>query len=397
VSARPGERRAHGRAVAATTAGLLLALVLPSEGCSGLTARRPEAEVEHPGPAGVVHIAWRAEIHTHHLFEAAPAEAAAGAIAGQRLIIGSRAGTVSGVDIHDGHIDWVSKLSGGIDSKARLDVRRRQVYIGTDEGRFCAIDPDTGKTRWSYVSKGTIDQPAEIGPDALVYMATSADRVVALEADTGKWRWQYDRETPEGFTIHGYGAPRLVGKALLAGFADGYLVSLQPATGEVIWARSLASGSEQFVDVDSTPATDGAGVVFAASYSGGLYALDAKDGNTRWRMALEGAGPLSLIDGQLFVPTPHNGLHAIRADGQTLWRQGLANAGDVTAPQVLGHYLVFSGCRAGMFVVDRFEGRLLEVFNPGQGICAPPTLDPQQPGRLYVLSNGGTLYALDLD
>jgi hypothetical protein len=56
---------------------------------------------------------------------------------------------------------------------------------------------------------------------------------------------------------------------------------------------------------------------------------------------------------------------------------------------------VFSGSRAGLFVVNRATGELVEIFNPGHGICAAPTID-EAARRLYVLSNGGALYRLDL-
>jgi outer membrane protein assembly factor BamB len=280
--------------------------------------------------------------------------------------------------------------------------------------------------RWSYRGKGAIERAPEFsrargggdGAGELVYFATASDRVYALEAATGKWRWQYERETPEGFTIHGYAGPRLHGNQLLAGFADGYLVSLAAASGEVQWARSLASVSDQFVDVDSTPALahgDGDGdngdnaaagptadvrgadahTAYVSSYSGGLYALDARDGNVRWRLPVEGAGAVTLADDRLYFAAPRQGVHATDATGRVLWRQGLTAAGDLSRPQVRGRYLIFSGSRAGMFVVDRGNGELLDVFNPGQGVCAAPTLDPAT-GRLYVLSNGGSLYALDL-
>jgi outer membrane protein assembly factor BamB len=152
--------------------------------------------------------------------------------------------------------------------------------------------------------------------------------------------------------------------------------------------------SDQFVDVDSTPILD-RGTVYAASYSGGVYGLDGNDGAVRWRLPTEGAGPLSLIGGRLYFAAPRAGLHAITTDGQILWRQGLADAGDVTAPLALGRYLVFSGSRGGLFIVDAANGDLLEIFNPGQGICAAATLDGDGT-RLYILSNGGTLYALEV-
>ncbi|MES1209571.1 MAG: PQQ-binding-like beta-propeller repeat protein [Pseudomonadota bacterium] len=363
-----------------------------TSGCASVTVREKTAE-QRVAPAGIIHVRWRTELHAHKLFEPQPEECAAGALAGDRLVIGSRAGLIAGVRTTDGHVDWATAATGGIDSPARFDEKRGQVYIGADDGSFYAVDPANGRVRWSYRAKGAIEREPEFGPDA-VYVATAADRVIALDAGTGKWRWQYERETPDGFTIHGYGAPRLHGSQLLVGFADGNLVSLQAASGEIAWARSLAAVSEQFVDVDSTPILRG-DMIFAASYSGGVYGLDGKDGAVRWRLGTEGAGPLSLIGGRLFFAAPREGLHAVSADGQILWRQGLADAGDLTAPLALGPYLLFSGSRGGLFVVEAASGELLEIFNPGQGICAGATLDPDG-HRIYLLSNGGTLYALEI-
>lgn len=350
-------------------------------------------DVSHAAPAGIVHVRWRTELHTHKLFEPQPEECASGAIAGDRLVIGSRGGSIVGVRLTDGHVDWATPASGGIDSPARFDAKRGQVYLGADDGSFYAVDPRDGRVRWTYHAKGSIEREAEFSGNA-VYVATAADRVVSLDAATGKWRWQYERETPDGFTIHGYGSPRLRDGHLLVGFADGNLVALQTTSGEVAWARSLAAVSDQFVDVDSTPILDGDSL-YAASYSGGVYGLDARDGSVRWRLPTEGVGPLSLIGGRLYFAAPREGLHAVSTDGQILWRQGLADAGDLTAPLSLDRYLIFSGSRGGLFVVDAQNGDLLEIFDPGSGICAGATLGTGGP-RIYVLSNGGTLYAIDI-
>ena len=363
-------------------------------GCASLTTRSAAPADDRVAPAGIVHVRWRTELHPHHFFEARPEECSSGAIAGNRLVIGSRAGTIVGVSTADGHVDWATPASGGIDSDARFDSARQQVYLGGDDGAFYAVDPQDGKIRWSYRAKGAIEKQPEIGKDA-VYVATSADRVIALDATTGKWRWQYERETPDGFTIHSYAGPRLSGTQLVLGFGDGYLVSLQAASGEVVWAHSLAGTSEQFVDVDTTPVLAG-DAILAASYSGGVYAVDAKDGNTRWRLPTEGAGPLTLIDGRLYFAAPREGLHAVaQKDAQILWRQALADSGDLSAPMAVGPYLVLSGSRGGLFIVEPLTGKVLEVFNPGQGICASATYDPERK-LIYVLSNGGTLYALEI-
>jgi len=385
--------RAAGQTRAPLATMVVAALVVAATGCAALTTREAKPSGERVGPAGIVHVRWRTELHAHKLFEPTPQECASGALAGDRLVIGSRASSIVGVRLTDGHIDWATQTSGGIDGPARFDAKRGQVVLGADDGSLYAVGAADGRIRWTYRAKGAIEREVEIGPET-VYVATSADRVVALDAGTGKWRWQYERETPDGFTIHGYGSPRLRGQQLLVGFADGNLVALQSASGEVAWARSLAAVSDQFVDVDSTPIVDRE-TIYAASYSGGVYGLDARDGAVRWRLGTEGAGPLSLLGGRLYFVARREGLHAISTDGQILWRQGLADAGDLTAPLALGRYLVFSGSRGGLFIVDAANGDLLEVFNPGQGICASATLSADGT-RIYVLSNGGTLYALEI-
>ncbi len=365
--------------------------LLAVAGCASATVRRADPAESPTHPAGVLQVAWRTTLHAHGPFEPSPEECASGVLAGGRLVIGSRAAAVVGVAPATGHVDWVTSISGGVDSAARLDPARGQVYVGADDGGFHAIDPATGALRWSYKGKGAIERPPELGVD-LVYAASAADRVVALEAATGKWRWQYERDTPEGFTVHGYAGPRLLGSNLLAGFADGYFVALTAAAGDVVWARSLATASDQFVDVDTTPTLLG-GSAFVSSYSGGLYAIDPRDGAVRWRIGIQGAGDVTASGGRLYFVAPRIGLHAAETDGRIIWRQGLSAAGDLTHPLIVGPYLVVSGSRAGLFVIDRATGNLLEVFNPGQGICAAATLDPANP-RLYVLSNGGQLYAL---
>jgi hypothetical protein len=67
------------------------------------------------------------------------------------------------------------------------------------------------------------------------------------------------------------------------------------------------------------------------------------------------------------------GPYAADLEGHIVWRQGLTQAGDLTTPLVIGPYLVFRQPRR-MFIVDRDNGTLLEIFNPGGGFARP--LDP---------------------
>jgi outer membrane protein assembly factor BamB len=336
---------------------------------------------------------WRLRLHEYPASEAQPEECATGVLVGSRLVIGSRAGKLVAVDVDSGQARWSQPLAGGMDGNVAYDAARGQLYVGTDDGILYAVRPDDGQTRWSYKTKGSLDRAPAMGPQG-VFLATSADRLVALDPETGGARWQYERETPEGFTIHGYAQPVLDGDRVLAGFSDGYVVALQADTGTLLWSRSLASASEQFVDVDATPIVR-AGVLYAASFSGGIYGLRAKDGEVLWRAAVNGTSALTLAGDRLYASAPKTGIVALSLAGNILWRQGLSDSGDITPPAEIGPYLVWSTSRDGLFIVERASGKLLQIFDPGRGMCAAPTIDVQRKA-LYVLSNNGTLYALGL-
>jgi outer membrane protein assembly factor BamB len=133
-----------------------------------------------------------------------------------------------------------------------------------------------------------------------------------------------------------------------------------------------------------------------ASFSGGVYGLRPKDGEVLWHTLIDGVAALSLGEEILYAVSAREGVAALSRQGNLLWRQGLPDAGDLTMPIEIGPYLVFSGSREGLFIVDRRSGKLLQIFDPARGMCAGPVLDRE--GRaLYVLANSGVLYALDLN
>jgi outer membrane protein assembly factor BamB len=378
--------------VAACPASVLLGAAVLATACSTATIRR-EVTAGHDYPAGVAQMRWHTTIHPHPQSESQPEECATGALVGRRLVLGSRGNAVVGVDVGTGAVTWSTRISGGVDGDARFDRSRGQVYVGSDDGHLYAIEPEQGTIRWSAKLRGAIEHSPEISPDDL-FVATAADRVFALDASDGKIRWQYERDPPEGFTIHGNAAPRRMGDVVYAGFSDGYLVALRAASGELVWSRSLAAASEQFVDVDATPLIDG-GQLYAASFSGGIYGLRGKDGEVLWHTLIDGTSALALGAGNLYAVSAREGVAALSRQGNILWRQGLPHAGDLTMPAEIGPYLVFSGSREGLFIVERRTGKLMQVFDPARGMCAAPTVDVE--GRaLYVLANSGALYALDL-
>lgn len=388
---RPRPRVGAGVPRAGRAAAALCGLALGA--CHGATARRaPDPALQAPG--GALSVRWHLDVNRRDLFAPRAEECATGVVAAGRLVLGSRAGKVLGIDLDRARVVWSRALGAGVDSEAVLDPETGFVLIGADDGALHALRVNDGRLAWSFQGEGGITQPA-VPAGTRVLVATARDKLYALDGRTGAQQWTYDREPPEGFTVHGYAAPAFADGTVYAGFSDGFLVALRAEGGELLWARSLALGAGAYADVDSTPVLAG-DLVIASSHSGGLFALSRDDGQVRWRVPVEGAGVQALVDDRLYFYAPRGGLHA--ADprtGEILWRHGLERAGEITPPRAAGPYLLFSSARGGLHVVEREGGRQVQVFDPSVGLCAGPALDPGH-GMAYLLSNGGRLYALSL-
>jgi outer membrane protein assembly factor BamB len=238
-----------------------------------------------------------------------------------------------------------------------------------------------------------------------VLVTSSQDTLFAVDAQTGKWTWQYKRDLPQGFTVRGASAPVAEDGLVYAGFADGFLVAVGLDDGVARWERRLTiSGGQQFKDVDSSPVLDEDGRLYAASYKDGVFALDAKTGDILWTSPRGGVTSL-ILRGDVLFCTGDGTLTAIEIrTGRALWSLDLSdrtpkgksnNAG--RAPIMTRGYVVVPTSTALAFV-DPSVGKVRAAWNPGRGVTATPTrfVSARGGNRLYVLTNLGTLYALQL-
>ncbi len=370
----------------------LAALLLAACGTTSASAPWERAN-DHDVGRPVLGFRWKKTIIDHR-FDHKPQEFAAplavpvGSGPGT-VYIGSHLGTFEALRARDGALVWRQKLGS---TSAEPLVDGTTVYVGTDAGEMYSLDALTGTIKWQYASKGQILRAPTLVNDLVVF-ASDADRVVALDRSSGKYRWQYERETPEEFTLHGHAGVAVAKDRLYAGFADGHVVALMPAAGEVAWVRSLAGEQRTFVDVDTTPLPRG-GDLFAASASGGLYALAIADGTEKWHQpSVKGVSHLASDGTRLYAAAAENGLYVLDYGGHLLWRQGFDGAGDPARPVIDGLYLFLATSERGLYILDKRDGTLLQSFNPGNGISAVPALEA---GNLYFLSNGGILYAMNV-
>jgi outer membrane protein assembly factor BamB len=373
----------------------LVCLAVPFYGCA---APVPNLTREvYVAPVEVVSVRWRRHLNEENAIlplnriEYKPQEFASATSDGERVFVGTSNKSFWAFSTRDGSILWRHPVGGAIAGRPLYVEETGAVYFGSDDGGMYALDAATGKERWVYRTHGPIAS-LPVYQDGMLFFMNGENRIYSLDAKSGGWRWQYDRESPDAFTIRGYPSPLVLGDRVYAGFSDGYLGCLQASNGEVIWARSLAGESTRFMDVDSTPLYY-RGLIFVSDYSTGVYALEPKDGSTRWRYDVEGAGSVAARGSRLYFTAAKAGLHALDIDGHLLWRQALSEGGELSRPEIVDRYVMVSASAGGTYFADAMTGRLYQFFFPGHGVTSPPATDGRQ---VYVLSNAGYFYALGL-
>jgi outer membrane protein assembly factor BamB len=170
------------------------------------------------------------------------------------------------------------------------------------------------------------------------------------------------------------------------------LAALQLDTGEMLWESDLSGGKTEFIDVDRQPVPAGSRV-YAASYDGGVFAVDKFSGEHIWRTPLTGVTDVVYGDQTLYVTTAGGRVVALGAeDGEPKWAFKFEEAAPVamTATQL---YLFVSTASGPIYALDRLTGYPLTTWNPSSGFNTSLVLGEN---GAYAYSNRGYLYGLDI-
>ena len=116
--------------------------------------------------------------------------------------------------------------------------------------------------------------PSPAAADGRIFFADSAGRVFALDQVTGKTIWRRELSSRVNTSL------LVIGKTVVAGTSDGYLVRLAVDTGEVASRLKLA-GLPYGTPISSPPLL----FMLVKSDQANLVALDTTTGKIRWQRA----------------------------------------------------------------------------------------------------------------
>lgn len=261
------------------------------------------------------------------------------------------------------------------------------VLVGSKNAHVFALGADDGKLQWrGEVSSEILGRPA--AGAGVVVVQTIDGRVFGLSARDGRRLWVETRTEP-ALSLRGTGSPLIVGKLVLAGFANGKLLAAELDTGRAVWERTVAEARgrnevERLVDVDSPPLASG-NLVFAVSYRGRIVALQIGDGRILWVREVSSYSGMAADQTNLYISDATGNVLAMdQRTGAVLWQQAKLRHRLPGPPALVGGYLA----------VGDFEG-YVHWLSPDSGAFVARARIGRVPIRGPGAVRGDTLFLQD--
>jgi len=316
------------------------------------------------------------------------------AIGGGKVIAADREGVVQGRDARTGSLLW--EVETQIPFSAGPSLAAGRIILGSSKAKVVALNSENGEQLWeATVSSEVLAVP--VIARGTVIVRTTAGEVVALDEKTGRRLWSYEHSVP-ALSIRGTGMPLVVKDHVIVGYDNGKLVALQLSNGKYVWETTIAmpkgrSEIERLVDLDVDP-IEIDGIIYIASYNGGISAVSASDGEVMWRNEkISSHTGLSYDSSHLYLSDSIGQVLQIeQSRGAGLWSQKELNYRKLTAPALYQNYVVVGDFEGYVHWLSTRDGRQLgriQITDTGIGV-KPVVAD----GIVYVYAKDGTLAAL---
>ena len=333
-------------------------------------------------------------------------------VIGESIYVADAYGLVAGLDRSTGRPTWSTRI-GQPYSKSFLNVTDRSdpafvtggvgvsadmIYVGTARGEVIALTAADGEERWRVSLTSEVLAPPTASRDA-VFAQSSDGNLFALDQATGQQNWVFHSQDPL-VTLRGTSSPVFNSGIVYAGFGNGLLVAIDEESGELIWEQtvSLPKGTselDRMVDVDGVPLVEASAVV-AAAHQGVTRAMRRADGQIIWEAEVSSTKALQSGYGLVFVVSDDSEVVALeQRDGTEAWRQESLSRRGLSDPLAFSNYIFVGDAGGFIHVLAQSDGRLV-ARRRLDGTAIQPTL-VHTDGVVYVQTQGGNLYALELE
>jgi outer membrane protein assembly factor BamB len=257
------------------------------------------------------------------------------------------------------------------------------------------LDPPFGSSLWSFQAGKLLEFQPIVVRDR-VYFMDKDGQFYALSTDKGHVQWKRKIGSLNA------SSPAYAGGRLFAVNLEppqAVAVEPHPHGSEVLWRRALPGRSE------SSPLVYDGKVIFGCE-SGDIFALDVRNGKTKWTVHTGGPvkGALAFDKGMVFADNYAGEVWALDAkNGHVKWTahtQGggfLRGGGVYSTPAVAWGRVYLGGLDGRVYSFVEKTGQLAWSQSTGAEVYPSPAVaeTPNSPPSVYVGSQDKHFYALD--
>ncbi len=375
-------------------------LAVPLAGCSTIggwfSSKQPEVEPEplvEFTPSAKVQVVWDRDIGDGADEQQVKLQPVVDI---DRVYAADREGLVVAMELESGRDIWQVELD--LPLAGGPGVGEGLVAVGTSDAEVVALDADSGELKWSArVSSEVLSVPRVAR--GLVLVHTIDGRLSALNSESGELEWGFQLSVPT-LTLRGSSSPLISGYKVICGFANGKLVAFDLDSGRLLWEASVTSPSgrselERMVDLDADPVVYD-GVIYVGTFQGEVAAVGEETGAVLWRKELSTYAGLTADWRRLYVTDADDQVWGLDPrNAASLWRQDKLLGRRVSAPAVVGEYLVVGDYEGYLHWLDKSDGGMVARSRVGR---ARIRVQPQVSGDLVIVyGDKGELAVLRID
>jgi outer membrane protein assembly factor BamB len=252
-----------------------------------------------------------------------------------------------------------------------------------------------------------VDSPMSGSPAILgnrAFVTSSNNEFYAIDVATGDIEWN-DQAIAESARVLSSPSPAVTNDILAVPYSSGELIAYVPANGRRLWQDTLTTVGRYtplsaINDIAGRPAIE-EGVVYAASHSGVLAAIDARSGARIWE-ATFGSRLGPVIGGEFLFVVGTGGKVACfnKIDGKLVWVRELPEFRNPeqkknrivwTGPLIASNRLVITSSEGDVIALSPQNGETVAELDVGQAVYIEPIAAS---GKIFVLGDKGTLIAI---
>ncbi len=316
--------------------------------------------------------------------------------------------TVRAFDAATGARGWSVVLESGSNRDpvavgAGIGTAADRVIVTSGFGFVVALSKTDGSELWRRMLDTPISgSPAILGDRA--YVTSTNNELYVLSLTSGEIVWS-DQAISESARILSSPSPAVTSDLLVAPYSSGELIAYVPANGRRLWQDTLTTLNRYtplsaINDIAGRPSIQ-EGVVYAASHSGILTAIDARTGTRIWNTFFGSRlGPV--VAGQYLFIVGTDGQVAClnKIDGRVVWVRKLAGFQNEekkqdaivwTGPLIASDRLIVASSQGDVLAMSLQTGETIDDLDLGQPIYIEPIAAG---GLIYFLTDEGTLIAV---